>query len=181
MLATSFRFLALSTASALALSGVGCFSRSPGVTPEDSAKYRSEAEHHVLANAASRWGFRRPRRREKRADYSDGFYIHVGGSTECGGFLRERQSTHVYAWVTEGSPTGDRVNVKILNTGFNYNQGFFEGTGVSRGASGKALVEAHDTISGPRGEICQCVNVFASAKLKGRIFLRTGDKLCPSS
>jgi hypothetical protein len=164
---------------ALLLPVAGCYTRSPDVTAEESAAQRKAAELYMLNNAEDRWGFRRPRRRDKRPDYRDGFYIHVAGATSCGGFLRKEQTTHVYAWVTQHSPTGPAVDVKILNAGFRYKQGLFAGTERAQGGSRVKEVEAHDTISGLSSDICQCVEVFASAKLEGRVFLRTYDQFCP--
>lgn len=158
----------------------GCFSRTPEISAEDSVAHRDEAERYVLRHAASRWGYRQPRSRDKRIDYREGYYLHIGGSTECTGWLRKRQRTHVYAWVTEGSPTGKRVASRLLNAGFSYEQGFFAGTGVSSGASGETEVEAHDSIAGFSSDICQCVSVYASARLRGRMMLRANDKFCPS-
>lgn len=157
----------------------GCFSRSPLVTPEESAKYRSQAELYMLDHAAARWGHRRPRRSDKRPDYRDGFYLHVAGGTSCSGFLRKQQSTHVYAWVTEGSPTGRIIDAKLINTGFDYKHGFFAGAGASQGGSRAAQVEVHDTIAGFGRDFCQCLDIYASAKLQGRIFLRSYDEFCP--
>jgi hypothetical protein len=165
---------------ALGLPGTGCFTRSPDISAEQGAESRKDAEMYMLEHAKARWGYRRPRKRDKRPDYRDGFYLHVAGDASCSGGLRKRQVTNVHAWVTEGSPTGPIIDSKLLNTGFEYKSGFFAGTGVSKGGKWITEIEAHDTIAGiGRDQICQCVNVYASAKLEGRIFLRSYDQFCP--
>ena len=161
-------------------SGVSCFSRSPKFDPADSAYYRKQAQASVLDRMSSQWGVRRPGRRSKRPDYSGGYYIHLGGTTTCSGWLRKKQTTHVNTWVTEGGPTGRQVKPKLLTTGFKYHTGFFAGAGVSTSARSQREVEAHDMIAGyDEDSVCQCVNAFASATVRGRLFLRTYQKICP--
>ena len=94
--------------------------------------------------------------------------------------MRKTQTTHVNTWVTEGSPTGPQVKTKLLNVGFRYRTGFFNGAGVSKSARAEREVEAHDMIAGYDDDsVCQCVNAYASATVRARLFLRSYQEICP--
>ncbi len=162
------------------MSAIGCFSRSPVFDSALSEEYRRKAETLVLEGARERWRFRRSARKNKRPDYRNGYYLHLGGWTTCSGWWRKKQTTHVYTWVTERSPMGTQVKPKHLTAGFDYRSGFFKGAGVSKGVAHQFESEAHDTITGfDDDSICQCVNAFGAAVVHGRLFLRTSEKLCP--